>query len=122
ELLSGETAPAGVLPGIDAYPRAGESDLKELAARALEAAQAAGATYADVRFSLNRVEDIRFISPTSYFHARDYEFAGVGVRCLVDGAWGFASSTLWAPDEVVRLARESAAQARANARSRRRKI
>ena len=47
----------------------------------------------------------------------------MGVRlCLVDGAWGFASSTVWVLDEVVRLACESAAQAPANARSRRRKI
>ncbi len=122
DVLSGEAVPTGILPGIDVYPRAGESDLRELAARALDAAKAAGATYADVRFSLHRLEDIRFYSPTMYGHTRDYEYAGVGVRCLVDGAWGFASSTLWAPDEVVRLARESAAQARANARSRRRKI
>ena len=122
ELVAGQVAPPGVLPGIDVYPHAGESDLRELAARALEAAKTAGATYADVRFSLNRLEDIRLFAPTSYSHFRDYEFAGVGVRCLVEGAWGFASSTLWAPDEVARLAREAAAQARANARSRRRKI
>ncbi|HEX7089515.1 MAG TPA: TldD/PmbA family protein [Longimicrobiales bacterium] len=120
-LFPGER-PRGVLPGLDAYPHAGESDLRELAARALDAARAAGATYADVRFTLSRVEGIRFYGSTMYGVFRDYEYAGVGVRCLVDGAWGFASSTLWSADEVARLARESAAQARTNARGRRRKI
>lgn len=119
-LLAG--TPRGVLPGFDVYPHAGESDLRELAARALEAARTAGATYADVRFTLTRVEDIRFYGPMSYGILRDHEFAGVGVRCLVDGAWGFASSTLWSADEMARLAREAAAQARMNARGRRRKI
>jgi TldD protein len=114
--------PRGVLPGHDAYPHAGESDLRELAARALDAARAAGATYADVRFSLSRVEAIQFFGPTSYVVFQDAEHAGVGVRCLVDGAWGFASSTLWSADEVARLAREAAAQGHANARGRRRRI
>lgn len=119
--LFGET-PEGILPGFDHYPHAGDALLQELAARALEAARAAGATYADVRLTLTRVEEIRFLSPVQHFHARDYEFAGVGVRSLVDGAWGFASSTLWTPDEVARLGRESAEQARMNAAGRRRKI
>src|SRR5690606_29090655 len=74
EPVAGQVAPPGVLPGIDVYPHAGESDLRELAARALEAAKTAGATYADVRFSLNRLEDIRLFAPTSYSHFRDYEF------------------------------------------------
>ncbi|HEY8469852.1 MAG TPA: TldD/PmbA family protein [Longimicrobiales bacterium] len=117
-----EARPRGVLPGFDAYPHAGESDLRELAARALDAARAAGATYADVRFTLTRVERILFYDPTRHIVLQDYEYAGVGVRCLVDGAWGFASSTLWSADEVARLARESAAQARTNARGRRRKV
>src|SRR5690606_33724798 len=119
-LLAG--TPRGVLPGFDVDPHAGESDLRALAARALAAARTAGATYADVRFALTRVEDIRFYGPMSYGILRDHEFAGVGVRCLVDGAWGFASSTLWSADEMARLAREAAAQARMNARGRRRKI
>jgi len=123
--LAGRGLPFGglaALPGIDAYPRAGEKDLEELAARALEAARAAGATYADVRFTLRRVEEITVPSLGSYHHLRDEELAGVGVRALVDGAWGFASSALWAPDEMARLAREAVAQARTNARAGARRI
>lgn len=127
--LAGRATPlAGGVPGsrllraLDAYPRAGDPMLEELSARALDAAMSAGASYADVRFSLERYERIRFFSLGSYYYQGDHEFAGVGVRALVDGAWGFASSTLWTPDEMPRLAREAAAQARNNARGRRRTV
>lgn len=112
----------GLLPGFDVLPRAGDPALRDLTARALEAARAAGATYADVRITVNRLEDIRFPSPTLFYYARDQEMAGVGVRALVDGAWGFASSTLAAPDELARLGREAAEQGRMNSRGRRRRI
>jgi len=118
--LAGRTP--GLLPGLDVYPHAGDPLLEELAARALEAARAAGAEYADVRFSLTRLEEIMFMGPTQYSHRQDSERAGVGVRALVEGAWGFASSTLWSADEAARLAREAVAQARMNARGRRRRI
>jgi TldD protein len=112
----------GILPGRDVYPRAGDPMLKELTARALDAARAAGATYADVRLTITRVEDIRFPSPSQYYHYQDYETAGVGVRALVNGAWGFASGTLWSPDEAARLGREAAVQAKMNSEGRKRKI
>jgi TldD protein len=121
--LAGRPSALLALPaGLDLYPRAGDPMLREFAAAALEAASAAGATYADVRLSLTRLEEIHFPGPSSYSHARDYEYAGLGVRSLVDGAWGFASSPLWSPEEAARLGRESAAQARMNSRGRRRRI
>lgn len=123
--IGGRSVPmAGMLPlpVIDAHPHVGDPELKELAARALDAARAAGATYADVRFTLTRTEELRFPSSTMFYHSRDEEYAGVGVRALVDGAWGFSSSTLWSPDEAARLGREAAMQGRMNAQGRRRKI
>jgi len=118
----GGNALFGLLPGIDLYPHAGDPALKELAARALDAARAAGASYADVRFTLTRLEGLRIPSVHSYQHTADQEFAGVGVRALVDGAWGFASSTLWTADEVARLATEAAVQAKHNAAAGRRRV
>lgn len=103
------------LGAFDAYPRAGDPLLKELAARALDAAKAAGATYADVRFTLTRREELRFMGTNLWYFSQNSEFATVGVRALVDGAWGFSASPLWTPDEVARLGRESAVQARTNA-------
>lgn len=103
--------------GRDAYPRAGDPLLKTLAAAALDAAKAAGASYADVRFTLTRQEFINLNGPSS-----DEEHAGVGVRVLANGAWGFAASPLWTTDEVARLAREAAGMAKANAQGRSQKI
>jgi TldD protein len=121
--LAGRAMPGyGLLRALDLYPRAGDPLLRELSARALDTARAAGATYADVRFTLERFEDLIFFSHRHYQHLRDHEFAGVGVRALVDGAWGFASSPHWTPEEVARLAREAAAQARTNAQGQGRRI
>jgi TldD protein len=44
------------------------------------------------------------------------ETHGVGVRALVNGYWGFFSSAVWTPDEMVRLGQGAAALAVANAR------
>jgi TldD protein len=88
---------------------------RELAMRALDAARAAGAQYADFRISRNRNQSIatreRQITGFS-----DSETFGFGVRTLVDGTWGFAASRNVEADEVVRIARASVAQARANRR------
>lgn len=121
--VGGRNTPFGVaLPGLDAYPRAGDPLLERLAAHTLEAAKAAGAGYADVCFTLTRIEWIRFMGSSGYSVLRNSEYAAVGVRTLVDGAWGFAASPLWTPEEVARLGREAATQARTNARGGRRKV
>ncbi|HSH64978.1 MAG TPA: DNA gyrase modulator, partial [Bacteroidia bacterium] len=44
----------------------------------------------------------------------DNETYGFGVRALVDGAWGFAASRDLTREEVMRVARQAVAQARAN--------
>src|SRR5688500_14204209 len=80
---------------------------------ALDAARSAGAEYADVRISRNRVQSIstreRRVQGLS-----DNETFGFGVRTLVGGAWGFAASSDLTRDEVARIARQAAAQAKAN--------
>ena len=84
-----------------------------LAQRAVEAAQAAGAQYADARLTrLVRhdyaVQDVGL--------SADVELVGVGVRVLGGGYWGFSASAVIAPDEVVRLARDAVALATENAK------
>ena len=83
--------------------------LKDLTARALDAARAAGAKYTDVRLTHTRTR--RFFPLFTF----DEESIEVGVRSLVDGYWGFASGPVWSPDEMARLGRESVHQAKANA-------
>ncbi|MBX6331938.1 MAG: twin-arginine translocation signal domain-containing protein [Gemmatimonadaceae bacterium] len=84
--------------------------VKELALRALDAARAAGAAYADVRLTHTWVRGINSKSSIG-----NTESLAVGVRALVSGYWGFASSAIWSPDEVARLGREAVGQASTNA-------
>jgi TldD protein len=93
-----------------------DADERELTARALDAARSAGASYADVRIQRNRTQSIgtRERQITSFDDAETY---GFGVRVLADGAWGFAASRDVNAEEVVRVARQAVAQARANARA-----
>ena len=91
-----------------------DADEREMTARALDAARSAGASYADVRIQRNRTQSIgtRERQITSFEDAETY---GFGVRVLADGAWGFAASREVSAEEVVRVARQAVAQARANA-------
>src|SRR6266566_1763318 len=86
----------------------------KLADTALALAQAAGASYADVRVGRNQREFIRARE------RRLEEFdatltVGFGVRVLIDGSWGFAGSEVIAEDEIrraVALAVDNAKAAR----------
>lgn len=81
--------------------------VRALADRALEAARAAGAAYADVRLTHTRSRS--FQVP---FIIADAEDMVAGVRVLVDGYWGFVASPVWSPDEMARLATEAVNHAR----------
>jgi TldD protein len=91
-------------------PRAGDPILRELAMRAIDAARAAGAGYADVRLTVTRTQSFMYASPPV-----DSERIAVSVRALADGSWGFAASPEWTLDVVARLGSEATEQARANA-------
>jgi TldD protein len=93
----------------ESLPPIQDPHLKDLALRAVEAARAAGATYADVRLTHTRE---RNLSPSS---VSDAERIGVGVRALLNGYWGFSSGPVWSADEMARLSREAVHQARTNA-------
>jgi len=87
---------------------------KELALRAVDAARQAGASYADVRISRGRQQALGTRERQITFF-NDGDSYGFGVRVLAGGAWGFAASREVTADEVVRVARQAVAQARANA-------
>ncbi len=86
----------------------------ELAKTAVDDAIAAGARYADARAITRRSQSIstrnREVDAVS-----DGESEGIGVRVLVDGAWGFACDRRLSADGVREAARRAAAFARASA-------
>ena len=88
-------------------------DVREIAMTGLTAAKEAGARYADVRVSSGRTrETFAFDRQLGGMrHTTELQF---GVRVLVDGAWGFASSSHVNLDEAGRVARLAVEQAREN--------
>ena len=83
---------------------------------ALGEAAAGGASYADVR--LSETEELRLYAVSNRpVDERLEGNAGIGVRVLVDGVWGFASLPLEGKDDAVRAARLAVASANAGATS-----
>jgi len=95
--------------------------VKDLVNRALDAAQRAGAAYADVRVVERETESLT-VKNGALESAAAHRTAGMGVRLLVDGGWGFSASSLLEPIEAERIAREAAEIARASAGARREPI
>jgi TldD protein len=89
------------------------SDLRDLADAALAAAKKAGATYADIRINRYRNQFLftRDRRVQSIANTEDY---GFGVRVIVDGTWGFASSSVVTKEEIARVSAQAAEIARAN--------
>jgi TldD protein len=91
--------------------------LRIIAMSAIDAARAAGASFADVRLTRTIAQsggEIHVISPDAF---PDEELLTIGVRALVDGYWGFAASPYWDVDEAAQLAKDAVAQARYNAKT-----
>ncbi|MEO7361234.1 MAG: TldD/PmbA family protein [Gemmatimonadaceae bacterium] len=86
---------------------------RELAMLAIDAAKAAGASYADARISRNNVRNIS-TREMRVLGLGDNETFGIGIRVLVGGSWGFAATSELTRDEVARTAKVAVAQARAN--------
>jgi len=114
-LLTADRAQAAALGGRQPL-WSGDSDHRELAMRAIDAARAAGASYADCRISSARSQNIG-TRERRVTNIGDNETFGFGVRVMVEGTWGFAASSELSADEVARVARQAVAQARANRRA-----
>src|SRR6266699_3911992 len=88
--------------------------MRDLSDRSLDTAVHLGATYADTRVVLRRDESIAVKSGRVEGVAAG-ESEGFGVRVLVDGGWGFASSSVLTAAEADRVAAEAVRIARASA-------
>ncbi|MFP3869401.1 MAG: TldD/PmbA family protein [Syntrophobacteria bacterium] len=89
--------------------------MKTLTDRALNLVQMAGARYADIRVVENATQSIHV--KNGVVQALNFsESAGFGVRVLVSGAWGFASSRQVTPEEIARVGMQALEIARASAR------
>ena len=88
--------------------------MRDLTERALDTATSLGARYADVRV-VRRHEESISIKTGRVEGVASNETEGFGIRVLVDGAWGFASSHVLTGTEADRVAGEAVRIARASA-------
>jgi TldD protein len=95
--------------------------MRDLARRALDTANARGATFADVRVVRSRNEMVTVKSGRAEGVSIG-ESEGFGVRVLVDGAWGFASSSALDGAEADRVAALAVRIAKASATVQRRPV
>ena len=111
-------SPSGSLiaaPGLISsdLPSADDPAIKALMQAALDVAKTGGASYADVRVAARRQQNVntrdRIVQGVS-----DTDTFGLGVRTLVDGAWGFAATSRLDKDSVANATRAALEQARAN--------
>ena len=88
-------------------------ELKDLADAALATAKQAGASYADIRINRYRNQFL-FTRDRRVQNIVNTEDFGFGVRVIVDGTWGFASSSAVTKDDIAAVARQAVGIARAN--------
>src|SRR4051794_23672722 len=88
--------------------------MRDLTDRALDTATQAGAAYADIRIEQRRHQVISVKNGGLDGISNDRS-QGFGIRVLVDGAWGFASSSRLEVGEIDRIARLAVEIARASA-------
>jgi len=93
----------------------GGNEIKQSATRALDAAVASGAAYADVRAIQTRHQEVS-VKQGRLGGLEEDTSAGIGVRALVDGAWGFACTSDPNPAAAEQAGRDAVAVARASAR------
>ena len=90
-----------------------DAQLKGLADVALTTAKQLGASYADIRINRYRNQFL-FTRDRRVQNIVNTEDFGFGVRVLVDGTWGFASSSAVTKDDVAAIARQAQRIAKAN--------
>ncbi len=95
--------------------------MSDLARRALDTASQLGADYADVRI-VRRLDQSAHVKSGRVEGLSLGETEGFGVRVLLDGAWGFASSSRMDGPEADRIAALAVRIARASARHSRRPV
>jgi len=95
--------------------------VKELARDALDTAQVGGAQYADVRLQQTRHQEVAVKDGRVDGLSQDFS-EGVGVRVLVDGAWGFACTSTMNKGEIDQAVEVALGIARASARVHKRAV
>lgn len=106
---------------LDDLPEPDEARMRALALKAIDAARAAGAEFADIRINWARYYGLRIsyrrdrganplaMNPPVIGFPVEY-----GIRAIVNGSWGFASGATLETDAIVEIAQSAVDMARGN--------
>jgi TldD protein len=97
---------AGAASGDGRWTNIDPTTIKTIAMRAVGAAMAAGAQYADARVTRTQFRNVSFI-------VIEGEGFDVGIRALVNGRWGMVGTTIWTTDEAARVGQDAVQRAKA---------
>src|SRR5690554_197819 len=114
---------ASRLFGAPSTSKTPEPALEALGAVALREGKKLKATYCDIRIVRLRQQRVNMRMTTERGTGRVLSVPGIseeasfgfGVRVIVNGAWGFASSPVVTPEEIARVTGEAVIIAKANA-------
>src|ERR1043166_1650111 len=122
-LAASSAAFAAELFGAPKTSKTPDAALEKLGAAALAEARKSKATYCDIRIVRLRDQRVSLRLNPERGTGRTLAIPGVvedssfgfGVRVIVNGAWGFASSPVVTPAEIARVTGEAVIIAKANA-------
>ena len=115
-------------PTREPAPPVRDPKYREWSTAALAEAKRLGCSYADIRFTRNRAQNIgvrngQILRGGGGFGGGDAtETYGFGVRVIHSGVWGFASSPLVTPEEIKRVTGVATDVARASAIAKKRDV
>ena len=112
-LSAADTYAAISAPARSPAPTPGDPAIRELMQVALDVAKSSGASYADVRVAARRQQNVNTRDQIVQ-GVGDTDTFGLGVRTLVDGAWGFAATSVLTKDSIAQVTRAAIGQAKAN--------
>jgi TldD protein len=121
-LAASSAAVAAQLFGAPKTSKTPDAALEKLGAAALAQAKKSKASYADIRIVRLRDQRVSLRLTPDRGTGKTLAIPGVvedssfgfGVRVIVNGAWGFASSPIVAPEEIARITGEAVIIAKAN--------
>lgn len=82
------------------------AQIDKLTIAAVEEARSLGASYADCRYVEIEDESLSFSNGSPESVQKSYD-KGVGIRALVDGAWGFFGTSVITPEEISRAVKKA---------------
>jgi TldD protein len=100
-------------PALASASAPGDPAIRALMQVALDVAKSGGASYSDVRVSARRQQNVG-TRDAIVTGVGDVDTFGLGVRTLVDGAWGFAATSTLTKDSIATVTRLALEQSKAN--------